>query len=110
MPENDLHQPMFVGVLPVLQPGGHLPPDAHAQTVNLIANIFSLLAGNPSYKLVSVIVYVGNYKMAVTVLRHFQNAGLGGPVRRCLVKQMGPGLCVSAELTLHLHHTIRSKL
>lgn len=110
MPSNDLHQPMFVGVLPMLLPGGNLPPDSHAQTVNLIANILGLLASNPSYRLVSIVVYVCHYKLAANVLRHFQTAGLGDPVRRCLVKQMGPDLCVSAELTLDLHDTIRSKL
>lgn len=101
---------MLVGVLPVLQPGGNLSPDAHAQNVILIANIFGLLASNPSYRLVSIVVYVCHYKLAADVLRHFETAGLGGPVRRCLVKQMGPDLCVSAELALDLHDKIRSKL
>lgn len=111
MRENAFSQPMVVGVLPVLQPSCRPSLNAHVQTVNLIANIFSFLSSNPSHALESVVIYVCHYKLAANVLNHFEASGLGELVKQCLVKKLGPDLYVTADLTLNLRRRIiRSRL
>lgn len=89
-----------VGILPILQPGGHISLNAHTQTLNLIANIFSYLSTNKYYKLNSIAVFVCNYKLADRILQIFDISGLGTYIIHCSVKKMGPNLYTSADLKM----------
>lgn len=89
-----------LGVLPIISYAKVSQPNIYLQTVNLIANIFSLTSSYPDFRLCRIIVYVMDHNFAYGVLEQFQSSGLGDYVTNCFVKTMGSEIYVSADISM----------
>lgn len=98
------------GILPNLYSLDLIPLNEHSQILNLIGNTLCFLNSSRDYKLKFIKIYVCNYKLAGVALRQFEMSGLGQYVINCGVKNMGPHLRITAEITLYKCTYIPPKL